>query len=128
MEYSLTRDDDKLPIAKKIGSRVTLKLPFSLDKCIKSNSLRAVLYNELKDESVLGTIKMDLYAILVDPSDGKDYDWTSSPYPFPGEKLDELKTTILRKEFQITANVKSDEVQNARVDNIRYHENTNLEQ
>lgn len=131
MEYSLSQEAD-LPLAKKIGTLITLKYQKSLVSCIKPNSPKAVVLKAFqrevrqspKDES----IKADLYAVLVDPSKGKDYDWLSTPFPFPGEKIDELKTTILRKEFQITANVKSDEIQNARVDNIRYHENTNLEQ
>ena len=131
MEYSLVEEKD-LPIAKKIGTLISLKYQKSLLSCIKPNSEKAVLLkqfqNELKESSKEEIIKADLYAVLVNPSNGKDYDWKTSPFPFPGEKIDELKTNILIKEFQITANVKSDEIQNARVDNVRYHENTNLEQ
>lgn len=128
MEFSMANEED-LPLAKKIGTLITLKYQKTLLSCIKTNSEKAILLKAFQTESKNNEfVEADLYAILVDPSKGKDYNWQETPFPFPGEKIDELKTTILRKEFGITANVKSDEVQNSRNDSIRYHENTNLEQ
>ena len=126
-EYALIAEED-LPVAKKLGTLVTLKFQQSLLSCIKSNSEKGVLFNTFKEEASLKKVTADLYAVLTDPSKGKGYDWKTSVFPFPAERIAELKKEILRVEFGITSQVKSDEVQNGRVDNIRYHENTNLEQ
>lgn len=67
-----------------------------------------------------------LRAILADPDEGSGYDWKSSQYPFPEERLPELTNSILSRKFGIILNAKPDEVINARKDEILYHENHNL--
>lgn len=67
-----------------------------------------------------------LRAILADPDEGSGYDWRSSQYPFPEERLPELTNSILARKFGIILNAKPDEVINARKDEILYHENHNL--
>lgn len=126
MDYNNRTEEG--PIGKKIGTSMYITLDSSLDSCITEGSNRRILFDMFSDEIRNRKIVVDLYAILVNPSDDPNYDWTKDIYPFPAEKIDELKTTIMRKEFGITANIKSDETPNMRTDNIRYHENTNLEQ
>jgi len=125
--YSMLSDNE-LPVAKRQGSLLQVKIASSIDPCVSSVSENYILYSTLRNEASKGEIEINFSAVLVNPSDATNYDWTKDVYPFPGEKLDEFKTLILRKEFGVASQIKSDEVQNARVDNVRYHENTNLEQ
>lgn len=61
-------------------------------------------------------VKVNLHAVLLDPSDDPNYNWEKDIYPFPAERLVELENQILAKEFGIMANTKKDEVQNAKGD------------
>lgn len=74
------------------------------------------------------TINLDLYAVLYNPSDDPSYDWENDIFPFPAERNPELKNQILKNEFGIIVDLraKKDEVQNARNDSIRYHEEQNI--
>ena len=72
-------------------------------------------------------LNLDLRAVLVNPDDQIGYSFESSIFPFPAERLPELEQTILAKEFNIILQTKKDEVQNARQDSIRYHDNENVE-
>jgi hypothetical protein len=128
--FSIAECND-LPLISTTGNVARLKLATELSYEVKYNSDKYILYqvlNVLNSTSSKKDSTLDLRAVLVNPSDASDYNWLEDVYPFPAEKIDELKTTILRKEFGITSQVKPDEIQNARVDNVRYHENTNLEQ
>lgn len=72
-------------------------------------------------------VEFEFSSVLQNPSDDPNYDWESTPYPFPAERIPELRYQILKNEFGIMAESKKDEIQNARADNIRYHENQKLE-
>ena len=74
------------------------------------------------------TLQFDLYAVLYNPSDDPLYDWEKDIFPYPAERLPELKMQILKNQFGIIVDLraKKDEVQNARPDNIRYHEEQNI--
>lgn len=120
--------DDELPLGKREGSVLYVKLADNINPCVSNISDKYIVFSQLKNESLKDEVEVDFVAILVNPSDSPSYNWLTDVYPFPGEKLDELKTLILRKEFGVASQIKPDEVQNARVDNVRYHENTNLEQ
>jgi hypothetical protein len=74
------------------------------------------------------TLNLKLKSILVDPDDGDFYNWETSPYPFPAERVNELESQIMVKEFGIILQTKKDEVQNARADQIRYHDNEQIDQ
>ncbi len=74
------------------------------------------------------TLNLQLKAILVDPDDGDFYNWETSPFPFPAERVNELETQIMTKEFGIITQTKKDEVQNSRGDSIRYHDNEQIDQ
>ena len=70
--------------------------------------------------------KIEIQAILSDVSKGKGYDWTSTPYPLAANRIQTIRKNILRQEFGITIEVKKDEVQNARQDNIIYQDESKL--
>ena len=70
--------------------------------------------------------KIEISCILAKPIEGFGYDWKKTPFPFPVHKLNALKQSILRKEFGIMYEVKKDEVQNARADNIIYQDESKL--
>lgn len=72
-------------------------------------------------------VAFEFSSVLQNPSDDKNYDWERDPYPFPAERIPELRYQIIKNEFGIMAEAKTDEVQNARKDNIRYHEEQKLE-
>lgn len=84
------------------------------------------LNNNIRTENI--KISLDLYAVLYNPSDDKNYDWEKDIFPFPAERNPELKMQILKNEFGIIVELraKKDEVQNARNDSIRYHEEQNI--
>lgn len=69
---------------------------------------------------------IEISAILSDVSKGKDYDWTSTPYPLSANRVQTIRKNILRQEFGITVEVKKDEVQNSRQDNIIYQDESKL--
>lgn len=72
-------------------------------------------FNNPSNQVALG-LPVDYYAVLLDPSDCPNYDWETDNYPFPSEKLFELATQVLAKEFGIMTASKKDEVQNAKGD------------
>lgn len=101
--------------------------------CVEENSRTHQLIVSLSADQTKPTeeyinVKVELRAVLDDPSEADNYDWENDPYPFPAEKTDELITQILVKEFGIMSKAKTDEVQNARQDNIRYHDNDDVTQ
>ena len=67
-------------------------------------------------------------AILDDPNDSEAYDWTTSQYPMPPELIEELKSRLLRKEFQIILQTKSDQVPNMKNDTLRYHDQRRIQE
>ena len=60
------------------------------------------------------TIELDLHAVLLNPDDCPTYDWENDIFPFPAERLPELRQQILAREFNIMTQSKRDEIQNAR--------------
>ncbi len=61
-------------------------------------------------------LDFDFHAVLLNPSDDPNYDWENDSYPFPSERLVELATQVLAKEFGIMTVSKKDEIQNAEGD------------
>lgn len=72
-------------------------------------------------------VEFEFSSVLQNPSDDPNYDWENDIYPFPAERIPELRYQILKNEFGIMAESKTDEIQNARKDNIRYHEEQKIE-
>lgn len=69
---------------------------------------------------------LEIQVILTDPSKAKNYDWASTPYPLSANRIQTIRKNILRQEFGITVEVKKDEVQNRRQDNIIYQDESKL--
>jgi hypothetical protein len=55
-------------------------------------------------------VNVEVYGVLDDPDNAEDYDWTTSPYPCPSELIEDIKTKILAKEFNLILNLKVDKV------------------
>ena len=71
-------------------------------------------------------VRIVLHAILANPDDADNYDWTKDPFPFPEERLPELVYSILHRKIEPLLQGKIDETINSRQDSILYHENHNL--
>jgi hypothetical protein len=86
-------------------------------KAIQDEILIAEIYNFNNPGSQLPTkLNLNYHAVLLNPSDDPNYDWEIDNYPFPSERLFELATQVLAKEFGIMTASKKDEVQNAKGD------------
>lgn len=66
--------------------------------------------------------------ILDDPDDGDNYEWTKSRYPLPAENVEDIKKEILRRDFQIILQTKSDQVPNMKNDTLRYNDQGKVQQ
>jgi len=73
-------------------------------------------------DNVVTTPKIEIDAILYDPSDQVGYDWTSSPFPLSASLITMLKDEILLSDFRLSMQAKEDEVANMKSDSIRYHD------
>ena len=71
-------------------------------------------------------VEFEFSSVLQNPSDDENYDWEKSVYPFPAERIPELRYQIIKNEFGIISESKSDEIQNARTDDIKYNEEQKL--
>lgn len=115
-EYSLSLKsliNGKLPKAKMIANKATIYA----GEYLIVNGKQKPVYNEVINE--LSTqisqnqnqfIEVEVYGVLDNPDDGLDYDWTSSPYPCPSELIEEIKSKILAKEYNLILNIKPDKV------------------
>lgn len=72
------------------------------------------------------TKELSISCILAKPKDGVGYDWKKTPFPFYTNKLNTIKQNILRREFGIMLEVKKDDIQNTRADNIIYQDESKL--
>lgn len=57
-------------------------------------------------------IYLDVRAVLYDPEQGKDYDWTRHPYPCPSEIIDQLTTSTHARDLNLLIRKESDKVPN----------------
>lgn len=73
-------------------------------------------------QSILANKFVNISAVLDDTDQGYNYDWTVSQYPLPAEAIAELKSIILRRDFQIILQTKSDQIPNGKNDTLRYHD------
>lgn len=71
------------------------------------------------------TVDVDIQAVLVDPDDEPGYDFTSSPYPYPDELIEDLITSVNAREFNLFLQTRSDETGDMR--NNATPENTRQE-
>lgn len=80
------------------------------DLTISNPSLNDV--NAVMQKAVATGIAIRVEAVLLNPSDCISYDWTLTPYPFPSELIPQLKKEILRNEFNLILQTKSDKTIN----------------
>lgn len=126
--------------SKTEGNDLFIRLPDSLEGLDQAEENYSVIkgfldsiyqqelfnYNN-PNEATPVVIELDFYAILQNPDDCPTYDWENDPYPFPAERLPELEQQILVREFGIMNQSKKDEIQNARADEVRYHDNEQVQ-
>lgn len=130
-EYSLLKHDKfqkKLIFAKTENQKVYIYAPHSVE-CINSGdnkALRDYIFAPANGTGANRKFNINFHGVFHDPEDADGYDWEINPWPFPSERLDDFITNLLRRQFGIMVNVKSDEIQNNRQDNIRYHDNTDV--
>ena len=106
-----------LPAAKIEDNTLTVRITKPSLLSLNNGLGNEVLLNCLK-----GKEAVILSAILDDPDDGLNYDWTKSPYPVPFETIDALKSEVLRRDLAIILETKSDQVPNSKNDTLRYHD------
>lgn len=115
-EFSLSLKsllNGKLPKAKMIGNKATIYAGEYLIVNGRQKPLKNFAIEELQSQINLSQnayINVDVYGILDNPEHAPGYDWTTSPYPCPSELIEEIKTKILAKEFNLILNVKVDKV------------------
>lgn len=114
------------PKAKIENQKITVYQGFYDECCVREGSETYNAIKSFEEEPFNEPINFNYYSILHNPSDDPNYDWENDPFPFPSERLDELKSTILSREFNLILRTKKDEIQNAREDNIRYHDNDDI--
>jgi hypothetical protein len=113
-----------LPCAKVEGLELTLYIPTVSPYSMNNASIAESLYMCMKRNAEYFKLKV----ILDNPDDGIDYDWTTSPYPVPNQIIQTIKEGILRKEFSIILDTKSDQVPNMKNDTLRYHDQGKVQQ
>jgi hypothetical protein len=134
--YSLSK---KNPFGKNLVQSKTEqnKLTIScgtLTSCMDGTNDNALLIGMFIDEiehqvnasSEVIKLNLDFFGVLHNPDDQPGYDWETDIFPFPSERLPELKGQILAKEFGIMVNAKKDEISNTRNDNISPREEAEI--
>ncbi len=113
-EYALgikTLISSKLPKAKLLGSKAVVYVGNRIAGNCGNKPSNNLVLNDFHDEMIVtsGTkITLDVYAVLEDPDDAPGYDWTSDPFPCPSELMEDIKTKIYAKEFNLILQVKPD--------------------
>lgn len=118
-----------LPKGKTEGQKITVFIGDDTSSYVSNGSAteNAILAMKLSIEEN-GALVLNMGAVLQNPSDDPNYDWDTDVYPYPAERIDELISQIMVKEFRVIYNAKPDEIQNARPDNIRYHDQDDVTQ
>lgn len=115
-EYALSLKsllNGKLPKAKITSTKATIYTGEYLIVNGKQKPVNNITINEFQEQvrdNQNQFITVEVYAILDNPDHGIDYDWTTSPYPCSSELIEEIKTKILAKEFNLILNIKVDKV------------------
>jgi hypothetical protein len=113
-----------LASAKVFNSVLTIRVPdpspYAMNGGNSNKTMLSCLVNN-KD-------KIMMSAVLDNPDDAIDYDWTKDAYPCPPELIQEIKNEVLKREFNIILSTKPDQVPNAKNDNLRYHDQGQVQQ
>lgn len=115
-EFSLSLKsllNGKLPKAKIIGSKATVYAGEYLIVNGKQKPVKNYIIDDFNDqinENQNNFVNVEVSGILDNPDEAPGYDWTSSPYPCPSELIEDIKTKILAKEFNLILNIKVDKI------------------
>lgn len=115
-EYSLSLKsilNGKLPKAKMIANKATIYAGEYLIVNGKQKPVKNIIIDEFEEQikdNANAFINVEVYGVLDNPDHAPDYDWTSSPYPCSSELIEEIKTKILAKEYNLILNVRVDKV------------------
>lgn len=102
-----------LPKAKFITSKATIYIGRKNNTTCGPKPADNFVINDFQEETIANdsaSVTAEVFAVLDNPDDSVEYDWTSSPYPANSEIVEEMTTRILRKEYNIILNVKADNV------------------
>lgn len=99
----------------------SLTINANIDRIAQLPTGNGVLLTKLNTEN-----KIVINCILAKPLQGIGYDWETSPFPLNASLLSKVKQNILRREFGVSLEVKKDEIQNAKADNIIYQDESKL--
>lgn len=103
----------RLPKAKFLSNRATVFIGKKMTTTCAVIPAENSIINDF-EQDVLDSagqfITLDVHAVLENPDDCPDYDWTRDPYPLPSELTDFIKTAILQKEYNILFQTKTDKV------------------
>jgi len=112
------------PKATLLGSRLIIYVGYN-DPCNFfdfSEKEKAVnsLIKEAGELDNISNINAKVEAVLYDPDDGLNYNWTISPYPCPSDIIDQLTTSTLARDFELLIRNTSDQVPNSKSDNVNF--------
>jgi hypothetical protein len=115
-EFALSRKsiiNGRLPKAKVLGSIATVYVGAVKQTSCGNKPAGNYTINDFSEEIIANNgskVTVDVNAILDNPDDAPGYDWTSDPFPFPSDLVEEVKTRILRKEYNIILQINGDKV------------------
>lgn len=115
-EFSLSTKsllNGKLPKAKMVANKALVYVGEYLIVNSKQKPKKNFAIDELQRQMFANSnafVEVEVYGVLDNPDHGEGYDWTTSPYPCPSELIEEIKTKILAKEFNLILNTKVDKI------------------
>jgi len=112
------------PSAMVFNGELTIRIPTPSPYAMNGGQGNKVILNCLESNKD----KVKMMAVLDNPDDGFQYDWTVDAYPVPPELIQPIKDNVLKKEFNIILATKSDQVPNAKNDTLRYHDQGTVQQ
>lgn len=115
-EFSLSLKsllNGKLPKAKMVSNKATIYIGEYLIVNGKKKPKENIIIDELTlqvNQNSNAFINVDVFGILDNPDNAPEYDWTTSPYPCSSELIEEIKSRIYSKEYNLILNIKVDKV------------------
>lgn len=112
------------PKAKLDGNQLTVYIG-DLNKCdYLPNSLAQQITRQFLSECGQiddePKIYVNVKAVLYDPEQGVDYDWTKTPYPCPSDVIDSIETSTLSRDFELMIRRLPDQADNkTQIDNVQ---------
>ena len=114
-----------LPMAKIEEGKLMIRIPVKASPYSMNDGKEAI---SLHDCITRNMQLINLKVILDNPDDSSLYDWTKSPYPVPNEFIQVIKESVLKKEFNLILQTKTDQVPNMKNDTLRYHDQGKVQQ